>query len=207
MGIVASRLIEHFYRPTIVLTRSGELVAGSARSVAGFNVYEAIHECRELLLGYGGHFYAAGMTMSPGNVVAFREKFEEVVSGSILPSSLVPGLNIDIELSLQDLTPVFYKILCQMEPFGPDNPKPLLLIRHLRDTGESRILKDQHLRFSVRDDLNAINGIGFNMAEKSSLLLSGEPVDIVFNLEENEWNGQKSLQMKVVDFVKSKIKN
>jgi len=205
VGIVASRLIEHFYRPTIVLTRSGELVAGSARSVAGFNVYEAIHECRELLLGYGGHFYAAGMTMSPDNVIAFREKFEEVVSGSILPSSLAPELSIDAELSLQDLTSVFYKILCQMEPFGPDNPKPLLLISRLRDTGNSRIIKDQHLRFSVRDDHTTINGIGFNMAEKSSLLLSGEPVDIVFNLEENEWNGQKSLQMKVVDFAKSKI--
>src|SRR5205085_712435 len=117
VGIVASRLIDHYYRPTIVLTQSGEYVAGSARSVAGFNVYEAIHQCKDLLLGYGGHFYAAGMTMSAENVVPFQHRFEEVVSSIITDDLLIPEIIIDAEVKLKDLSPSFFNILMQMEPF------------------------------------------------------------------------------------------
>lgn len=200
VGIVASRLIEYYYRPTIVLTQSGDYVAGSARSVAGFNVYEAIHQCKDLLLGYGGHFYAAGMTLHPNNVEAFRARFEEVVSATISPELLVPEIVIDAEITLKDLRQPFYKILCQMEPFGPENMKPVFLARHVFDSGYSRIVKEQHIKFSLRQDNIVFNGIGFGMSKKFSLLQMNQPLDVVFTLEENEWNGEKHLQLKVIDF-------
>jgi single-stranded-DNA-specific exonuclease len=131
VGIVASRLIESYYRPTVVLTRSGEIAAGSARSVPGFNLYEAIHACKEHLLGYGGHFAAAGMTLLPENVGAFINKFEQVVSETILPDSLTPVLIIDAEVSFTDLTFSFYKIIHQMEPYGPENMRPVFMVRML----------------------------------------------------------------------------
>lgn len=199
VGIVASRLIEHYYRPTIVLTQSGDYAAGSARSVPGFNLYEAIHACREHLLGYGGHFAAAGMTLEIDKIEAFREKFEEVVSSTIAPDLLIPEINIDAEVNLSDLNSTFYNIVCQMEPFGPENLRPVFLSRHVSDTGYSRIVKEQHLKFSVKQANTIFNGIGFGMAEKFPLLESKQPVDIVFTLDENEWNGNKSLQMKVID--------
>ncbi|MBO9571939.1 MAG: single-stranded-DNA-specific exonuclease RecJ [Chitinophagaceae bacterium] len=205
VGIVASRLIDHFYRPTIVLTQSGDYVAGSARSVAGFNVYEAIHQCRELLLGYGGHFYAAGMTLNAENVSAFRDKFEEVVSSSITEELLVPEIIIDAEVELKDLTPSFYNIIRQMEPFGPANVKPIFVIRNVTDTGYSKIVKENHIKFSVTRENGTFSGIGFNMVSKFPLLQGQNPVDIVFTLEENEWNDQKSLQLKVIDFRSSAL--
>jgi single-stranded-DNA-specific exonuclease len=200
VGIVASRLIEYYYRPTIVLTQSGDYVAGSARSVAGFNVYEAIHQCKDLLLGYGGHFYAAGMTLDPANVEAFRARFEEVVSATITPELLVPEIIIDAEITLKDLKQPFYNILCQMEPFGPENMKPVFMVKHALDSGYSRVVKEQHIRFSLRQDNIVFNGIGFGMSKKFPLLQMNQPVDVVFTLDENEWNGEKHLQLKVIDF-------
>ena len=198
VGIVASRLIDHYYRPTVVLTKSGDYVAGSARSVTGFNVYEAIHQCKELLLGYGGHFYAAGMTLEEGNVAAFRKKFEEVVHASLHPDLMVPELVIDAELQLRDVTQSFYKILCQMEPFGPDNLRPTFITRGVFNTG-SKVVKEKHLRFVVKQQNTIRTGIGFGLADKAPLLLSGLPVDLVYKIEENEWNGEKSLQLRVID--------
>lgn len=200
VGIVASRLIDHYYRPTIILTQSGEYVAGSARSVSGFNVYEAIHQCRDLLLGYGGHFYAAGMTLETAKVEAFCQKFEEVVQASIHPELLIPEIVIDAEISLTDIRQTFYDILCQMEPFGPDNLRPTFVAKKVYNTGWSKVVKENHIRFVLQQDHVKITGIGFNMAEKMPLLDSGQPIDIVFRLDENEWNGEKSLQLKVVDF-------
>ena len=199
VGIVASRLIERYYRPTIVLTKSGEYVAGSARSVAGFNLYEAIHACREHLLGYGGHFAAAGMTLAPENVSAFSNAFEKIVAATIPPELLIPEIIIDSEISFAELTPNFYNILSQMEPFGPENMRPVFISKKVMDTGFSKIVKEQHIRFSVRQNKIAFTGIGFNMAEKFHLLQMQKPIDIVFTLDMNEWNGEKNLQLKVID--------
>jgi len=207
VGIVASRLIEKYYRPTIVLTQSGGIVAGSARSVHGFNLYEAIHACREHLIGYGGHFAAAGMTLLPEQVQPFMDKFEQVVSSTILPELLVPEILIDAEVQLKDLKPSFYNIMLQMEPFGPENLRPVFIVRNVRETGWSRILKEQHVRFCVQQDHITFNGIGFNMASKFHLLQMKKPVDLVFTLDENEWNNQKMLQLKVIDFRLSEMVN
>ncbi|MBS1669481.1 MAG: single-stranded-DNA-specific exonuclease RecJ [Bacteroidetes bacterium] len=199
VGIVASRLIEKYYRPTVVLTRSGEVLAGSARSVPGFNLYEAIHACRENLLGYGGHFAAAGMTLLPEQFEAFSRNFEEVVSSMIDPQLLIPEIIIDAEIKFKDITPSFYNILCQMEPFGPENMRPVFIAKNVLDTGYSKIAKELHLRFSLKQDNTVITGIGFNMADKYPLLQSKKPLDIVFTIDENEWNGQKNLQLKMMD--------
>ena len=200
VGIFASRLIEKYYRPTVVLTKSGDVLAGSARSVNGFNLYEAVHACREHLLGYGGHFAAAGMTLLPENVDAFSVKFEEVVSSTIPPHLLIPEIIIDAEIKFSDITNSFYNILCQMEPFGPENMRPVFIAKNVTDTGYSKIVKEQHIRFSLKQDNIIFTGIGFNMSEKFHLLQMKKPVDIVFTIDENEWNDQKNLQLKMIDF-------
>lgn len=199
VGIVASRLIENYYRPTIVLTQSGDYAAGSARSVPGFNLYEAIHACKEYLIGYGGHFAAAGMTLELGQVEAFRDKFEEIVEASIDPQLLIPEIVIDSEIKFSDISWTLYNILQQMEPFGPENMRPVFLAKNLMDTGYSRIVKELHLKVSLQQNGITYTGIGFNMADKLPLLQSKKPVDLVFRLEENEWKEQKTLQLKVID--------
>lgn len=199
VGIVASRLIETYYRPTIVLTKSGEYVAGSARSVAGFNLYEAIHACKEYLLGYGGHFAAAGMTLLPENVQPFADTFERVVRSQITEEQLIPEIIIDAEIELQEITTGFYNILLQMEPFGPENMRPVFIARNVTESGYSKIAKEQHIRFVLKQNSITLNGIGFNMADKFNLLQQNKPIDIVFTIDENEWNGNKNLQLKMID--------
>ena len=199
VGIVASRLIEKYYRPTVVLTKSGEVVSGSARSVAGFNLYEAIHACREHLIGYGGHFAAAGLTMLPDNVEAFSNQFEEIVESIIEPHLLVPEIIIDAEVNFKNLTESFYNIVTQMEPFGPENMRPVFITKNVFDTSWSKIVKELHVRFIVKQDNIIFAGIGFNMADKFYLLQTNKPLDIVYTLDENEWNGEKHLQLKVID--------
>jgi single-stranded-DNA-specific exonuclease len=203
VGIVASRLIDTYYRPTIVLTKSGEYAAGSARSVAGFNLYEAIHACREHLLGYGGHFAAAGMTLEINQIEAFAAAFEKEVAARITLEQLIPELIIDTEIEFKTITPSFYKILCQMEPFGPDNMRPIFVARGVTDTGFSKIVKDHHVKFVVKQNGITFNGIGFNLADKFPILLSQQPFDIVFTIDENEFQGNVSLQLKVVDLLPS----
>ena len=203
VGIVASRLVENYYRPTVVLTKSGNVVSGSARSVAGFNLYEAIHACREHLLGYGGHFAAAGMTMLPENVEAFQKKFEEIVSGTITEHMLTPEIVIDTEVNFSELTIAFYNILSQMEPFGPLNMRPVFIARNVLESGYSKIVKEQHLRFVVKQGNVMLTGIGFGIAEKFYLLQQHVPLDIVFTIDLNEWNGMRSVQMKVIDIALS----
>ncbi len=200
VGIVASRLIEHYYRPTIVLTQSGDYASGSARSVPGFNLYEAIHACKEHLLGYGGHFAAAGMTLEVEKVDALRSKFEEVVSSTINPDLLVPEIVIDAEISFSDIKWSFYNILSQMEPFGPENLRPVFVAKRVMDSGYSKVVKEEHLRFSLRQNNATFTGIGFGMAARFHLLQMRTPIDIVFKIDENEWNGEKSLQLRVLDF-------
>lgn len=200
VGIVASRLIDYCYRPTIVLAHSNGKVSGSARSVMGFNVYEAIHECRDLLENYGGHFYAAGVTMTPENYPLFVEKFEQVVAATIEPSMLTPEIEIDAEIELEDIKPAFYNIIKQFEPFGPNNMRPVFCTRNVQDyQGNSRIVKEQHIKFVVSNGRGTvIDGIGFKLAEKFRYTNPGA-FDIVYTLDENEFNGVTKLQIKVID--------
>ena len=207
VGIVASRLIEHYYRPTIVLTKSGDVVAGSARSVAGFNLYEAIYACREHLLAYGGHFAAAGLSMLPENVEAFINHFNEVVNASIDERLLIPVITIDSEIHFTAIKPSFYNILTQMEPFGPENMRPHFIARNVLDTGYSKIVKERHIRFVLKQHNITLTGIGFNMSEKFYLIQLNQPLDIVFTLDENEWNGESTLQLQVVDIRLSQKEN
>lgn len=207
VGIVASRLIEKYHRPTVVLTQSGEVVSGSARSVTGFNLYEAIHACREHLIGYGGHFAAAGLTMLPGNVEAFSNKFEEIVESIIEPHLLIPEIIIDAEINFKNITRSFYNIICQMEPFGPQNMRPVFITKNVFDTSWSKIVKEQHVKFIVKQDNIIFTGIGFNMADKFYLLQMNKPLDIVYTLDENEWNGETHLQLKVIDIRLSELQS
>lgn len=199
VGIVASRLIERYYRPTVVLTSSGEVVSGSARSVTGFNVYEAIHACREHLLGYGGHFAAAGITLRSDQVAAFARRFEATVAATIQPHSLFPELTIDAEISLDTIRASFFNIIEQMQPFGPGNTQPVFIARGVWDKG-SRIVKENHIRFCLQQGAVQMDGIGFGLAGKFELLQKGVSIDVVFTLDENEWNNRKTLQLHVIDF-------
>jgi single-stranded-DNA-specific exonuclease len=198
IGIVASRLIDHYYRPTVVLTRSGSIVSGSARSIPGFNLHDGLDACADLLLGFGGHYFAAGMTLDEARVEEFRERFDKIVRERLTEEMFRPVIHIDTEIRFRDLGERFYLQLNRLEPFGPENPQPVFLAKAVEDDGQSRVVKDKHLRFSLRQDGKTMTGIGFGLAEKMSLLQAG-PVDLVFSLEENEWKGQKNMQLKVVD--------
>lgn len=205
IGIVASRLIEHFYRPTIILTESNGVAAGSARSVKGFNIYEAIHQCADLLSQYGGHFYAAGMTLPIENVPLFIERFEQIVAATISEEALTPEIEIDAEINFADIQPKFYKILSQFAPFGPGNMRPVFMTKNVKDRGTSRIIGTQgnHIKLSLEHRNASANAIAFGMAHYAEhILANGKPAmpfDICYTLEENEWNGQKNLQLNIKD--------
>lgn len=200
IGIVASRMLDEFYRPTIILTESNGVVAGSARSVAGYDIYEAIQECSDLLEQFGGHKFAAGLTMKKENVTAFSERFEEVVAGTIEESMLIPEVAIDSELNLTDINLSFYNILRQFEPFGPQNMTPIFLTRGVKDTGYSRIVKEEHLRLSVKKGDNiTVTGIGFGLKDLFPIVQSGNGFDIAYSLEESEWNGNKRIEIRARD--------
>ncbi len=199
VGIVASRLIDTYYRPTVVLTKSGDIIAGSARSVTGFNLYEAIHACRKHLIGYGGHFAAAGLTMLPEKLNDFMLQFEEVVSSSITDELLTPEIVIDTEINFNQLNESFYNIQEQMEPFGPENMRPVFVSRNVFNKG-SKIVKEKHIRFVVSQDNKTYTGIGFSMADKFPILCLRQPIDLIYTIDINEWNGVKDLQLKVIDF-------
>ena len=209
IGIVASRCIENYYRPTIILTESKGVAAGSARSVKGFSVYNAIEECADLLEQFGGHKYAAGMTMPIKNIPAFQKKFEEVVAKSIDPDLLVPEIEIDAELDLTNIEPKFFRVLKQFAPFGPLNMKPTFVSKGVYEKGHARIVGDNHLKLEVvtnKNDVTGVAGIAFNLGKKMDLLKSGEPFDVVYHIEENEWQGRTSLQLMVQDIKKSEVK-
>lgn len=199
VGIVASRLIEKHYKPTIVLTQSGEVITGSARSVNGFNLYEALHACREHLLGYGGHFAAAGMTMAVDALEGFKIAFEKAVAERITEEQLTPEITINATLPLDDISMQFYQIIAQMEPFGPENMRPLFIAKGVYDTGYTKLVKDLHISFNVTQGKTNVRGIGYNMPEHMKLIKSGKPFDLVFQLQLNEWQGNQSIQMQVMD--------
>jgi len=205
IGIVASRCIEHYHRPTIILTQSNGKVAGSARSVPDYDLYEAIDKCADLLIQFGGHKYAAGLTMEAKNIDAFRTKFEEVVSATIRKEQLIPMISIDIELPLNQIDARFFNIIRQMGPFGPQNMQPVFVSRNVVDDGTARILKDKHLKLNIRQqDSVTYPAIGWQMHPFYDRIKNGEPFDICYSLEENEFNGKKTVQLLVRDiqFVK-----
>lgn len=199
IGIVASRLLDKYYRPTIVLTKSGNVLAGSARSIPGFNIHDALEKCSDLLIGFGGHYFAAGMTLMPENLPAFQERFEQIAATTLTDDQLVAEILVDAEVALKDLTSSFYNIMRQMEPFGPENPHPVFCVRNVRNTG-TRIVKEDHVRFEVEQSGHSMAGIGFGLAEKLQSISSLDYLDIIFTLEENHFRDTVSLQMKVIDF-------
>ncbi|MCP9199220.1 single-stranded-DNA-specific exonuclease RecJ [Gramella sp. GC03-9] len=207
IGIVASRLTETWYRPTLVFTKSGEKLAASARSVKGFDVYEALDGCREYIEQFGGHKYAAGLTLLESEYENFKRKFEEVVSASIDRKLLTPEISIDAELELKDITPKFYRILKQFAPFGPGNMSPVFLSRGLTDTGYGKCVGGDktHLKCQVRQYENgpAFDVIGFNLGDKLDLIKAGKKFDAVYSLDENTWNGNTSIQLKLKDIRES----
>ncbi|MCS7017926.1 MAG: single-stranded-DNA-specific exonuclease RecJ [Cytophagales bacterium] len=202
IGIVAARCIEKYYRPTIILTQSDEKATGSARSIVGFDIYEAIAECADLLEQYGGHKYAAGLTMPLANLQAFQERFEQVVAASLREEDLLPQIEVDLEIKLAQISFKFLNIIRQMAPFGPQNMQPVFVARRVQVLPESvRILKDIHLKFAVRQEDSVIyDVIGFNMApDYEAIVRSGQTIDIAFNLQENDYKGRKSLQLQLRD--------
>ncbi|ABG60901.1 single-stranded-DNA-specific exonuclease RecJ [Cytophaga hutchinsonii] len=207
IGIVASRCIEHYHRPTIILTQSNGKVAGSARSVPDYDLYEAIDKCSDLLIQFGGHKYAAGLTMEEKNIEAFRTKFEEVVSATIRKEQLIPMISIDLELPLNQIDSRFFNIVRQMGPFGPQNMQPIFVSRNVMDDGTSRILKDKHLKLNIRQqDSVTYPAIGWQMHAFYDRIKNKEPFDICYSLEENEFNGKKTIQLMIRDiqFIKDR---
>ena len=201
IGIVASRLTETYYRPTLVFTKSGDKLAASARSVKGFDVYNALQDCEEHLIQFGGHKYAAGLTLKPENYEAFKSKFEAVVQTSIDPELLEPEITIDTELEFTEITPKFFRILKQLAPFGPQNMKPVFVSRNVRDNGYGKQVGSDksHLKLSLfqGDNTQTINAIGFGLGNKIDDIHNG--FDVVYTIDENEWNGYKSLQLVLKD--------
>ncbi|WP_430811435.1 MULTISPECIES: single-stranded-DNA-specific exonuclease RecJ [unclassified Carboxylicivirga] len=203
IGIVASRLTESFYRPTIVLTESKGLATGSARSVEGFDLYKAIESCNDLLENFGGHMYAAGLTLKIENIPAFQERFEKFVEAHILPEQLIPQIEIDSKLHLKDITPKFFRILKQFQPFGPGNMKPVFVSERVFDYGTSKCVgKDRdHLKLEIIEEHSAAikQGIAFSMGHIIDKVKSNDPFDICYTVEENVYNGITSLQTMVKD--------
>jgi len=198
IGIVASRLTEKYYRPTIVMTNSNGYAAGSARSVAGFDLYEALCECSDLLIQFGGHKYAAGLTMKTENIPAFQQRFEEVVAASIPEELLVQAINIDAEIELKQIDAKFFRILKQFEPFGPQNMAPVFVSRNVYTYGAAAIVGSNHLKMCVhQDNQTYFNCIGFSLGEYLTLINSGAPFDICYTIEENTWKEKKSIQLNI----------
>ena len=203
IGIVASRLSEEFYKPSIVLTYSNGMASGSARSVPGFDIYSAIESCRDLLENFGGHRYAAGLTMKEENVPEFSQRFEQFVFSNITDEQTSPQVNIDALISFKDITPKFFSVLKQFGPFGPGNMKPIFATKQVMDYGSSRLVgKDQeHLKLELVDSSseNVMNGIAFGMYEYNDHLKSLKPLDICYTLEENTFNNVTNIQLMIKD--------
>ncbi|MBU0697216.1 MAG: single-stranded-DNA-specific exonuclease RecJ [Bacteroidetes bacterium] len=198
IGIVASRLTEKYYRPTIVLTKSNDMVAGSARSVVGYDLYEALSECSDLLEQFGGHKYAAGLTMKPENVVAFSQRFEEVVSASITDDLLTQEISIDEELDLAQINPKFYRILTQFSPFGPQNMAPVFISKNVNSYGYGSIVGNNHLKMTVRQPSSPIfDCIAFGLGEDLEQINRGKPFDICYTIEQNVWKDKKKIQLNI----------
>lgn len=204
IGIVASRMIETYYKPTVILTESNGFATGSARSVDGFDLYNAISACSDLLENFGGHKYAAGLTMKIENVSAFQQRFEEYVCENITDDMLVPQIKVDASIKLSDITPKFFRVLKQFEPFGPKNMTPVFISEKVVDYGYSRPVgrNKEHLKLSVVDDIregDVKGGIAFSMGKLYSKISSGSPFDVCYSVQENEYMGKVETQLMVRD--------
>ena len=202
IGIVASRLIETHYKPTIVFTKSGDKLAASARSVKDFDIYNALESSAVFLEQFGGHMYAAGMTLKEENYEAFKNRFEEVVKESIHPDLLIPEISIDAEIHLSDINEKLVRILKQFEPFGPQNMTPVFISKNIKDTGYAKTLgkEEEHLRLFVKQgNSEGFAAIGFNLSQKMDCIINNKPFDAVYCIDENEWNGNITLQLRLRD--------
>ena len=201
IGIVASRLTETYYRPTLVFTKSGDKLAASARSVRGYDVYEALNACTDYIEQFGGHKYAAGLTLLEENYEAFKEKFESVVASTIDKKLLTPEITVDMPIELTQITPKFYRILKQFAPFGPGNMTPVFMTEGVKDTGYGKCVgaDDKHLKCAVQKNKIAVGAIGFGLGAKQNLITGNNSFKAAYSIDENEWNGQVSLQLKLKD--------
>ncbi|MGB0165636.1 MAG: single-stranded-DNA-specific exonuclease RecJ [Luteibaculum sp.] len=202
VGIVASRLTENYYRPTVVMCKAEGKITGSVRSVEGFDVYQALRGCADLLEQFGGHTSAAGLTMQEENLDAFRMRFEEVVSQQINPELLIPQVHYDCELDFKDVDPKFYRIVEQMAPFGPENLRPQFLFKNVQDTGFAKIVGENHLKmnlFQEEWDHKKMPAIAFKLGQHIEMVKTKQPFHVIASIEENHWNGRSSLQLVVKD--------
>ncbi|QIA07021.1 single-stranded-DNA-specific exonuclease RecJ [Draconibacterium halophilum] len=212
VGIVASRVTEQYYRPTIILTESNGLATGSARSVRDFDLYEAIGQCSDLLESYGGHMYAAGLTMRIENIPEFRQRFEEIVTKQITDKQQVQSIEVDAKIALSEITPRFYRILKQFAPFGPHNMMPVFVTEDVFDAGTSRLVgkNQEHLKLDlVEPDVNSgiFPGIAFNQSDAYDVITSGSPFDVCYSINENEYRGKTNLQLFIRDIKKREFLN
>ena len=198
IGIVASRLTEKYYRPTVVLTASNGLLTGSARSVAGFDLYEALLGCEDLLEQFGGHKFAAGLTIKPENISSFQERFENIVSATITEDLLCPEIQIDAEINFAQIDSKFQRIVAQMAPFGPHNPAPIFVTHNVTYTGRPYVVGTKHLKLNLKQQNSAIfESIGFGFAEYENLLQPNQPFSVCYTVEENVWKAQRRLQLNI----------
>ena len=202
IGIVASRLIETYYRPTVVFAASGDYYSASVRSVKGVDVYQILETCKEHIVQFGGHRYAAGLTIKPENFLPFKKAFEKAVEQTLLPEQRIPSTSYDLEITLDKITPKFQRIMAQMAPFGPSNMRPVFLTKDCLDGGQTKAVgQDQtHLKLEVTDSSKSnLSGIGFGMTNHISKIKSRDLFQILYTVEENEFRGEKSLQLKLKD--------
>jgi single-stranded-DNA-specific exonuclease len=202
IGIVASRLIETHYRPTIVFTKSGDKLAASARSVKDFDVYNALEACAEHLEQFGGHMYAAGMTLKEENYAAFKKAFEKTVQETIHPDLLIPEISVDVEINFSDINPKLIRLLNQFEPFGPQNMTPVFMTKNIKDTGYAKPLgkNEEHLKLFVKqNNSEGFGAIGFGLGSKIELTKNQKPFETVYCIDENEYNGTVTVQLRLKD--------
>ncbi|HET9052861.1 MAG TPA: DHHA1 domain-containing protein, partial [Cyclobacteriaceae bacterium] len=201
IGIVAARCIEKYYRPTVILTESNDKITGSARSVTGFDLYEAILKCSDLLEKFGGHKYAAGLTMDKKNLAAFQQRFEEVVATQITSEMLTPSIEIDTQISLDAITPKFLNVLKQMAPFGPENQKPVFEAKNVYVSNSLSNFKDRHVKFTASQEGNgsSFQVVGFDLGRHYEQLAMQTPFRMAFTIEENYYNGYTSIQLRAKD--------
>ena len=208
LGIVAARLCERYHKPAIVLTGSNDTLSGSVRSIPGLNVYQALLECQSLMVRFGGHEAAAGITLKKGLFAPFKEAFEMAVSKHMHIEISQPELWIDAKLDLTEISTNLFNTITRFEPFGIGNPQPIFLATEVRNLGEARVLKDKHLKLQLNNDpFPPLDAIGFGLADKFDAVQSGNPFDICYCLEGNYWNGDRKLQLRILDLEPSKARH